>query len=100
LAIALVGSLVSCAPMTNRLELLNAQVAETNRKLSSADSKLSEANKKITTTNKHLETVQAKLDEAYRKLQTAEQAVAKIPGSTAGTVIEPECKGDSMAPQP
>jgi chromosome segregation ATPase len=81
--------------MTNRLELLNAQLAETNRKLSSADSKLREANKKITTTNKHLEDVQAKLDDANRKLEAAEQAVAKIPGGIAGTVIEPECKGDS-----
>jgi peptidoglycan hydrolase CwlO-like protein len=95
LVMALVGSLVSCAPMTNRLELLNDQLAETNRKLSSANSKLSEANKKITTTNKHLENVQAKLHDANQKLETAEQAVAKIPGGIAGTVIEPECKGDS-----
>ena len=83
--------------MTNRHELLNAQLAERNRKLSFADSKLSEANKKITTTNKHLENVQAKLDDANRKLETAEQAVAKIPGDIAGTMIEPECKGDSTS---
>jgi septal ring factor EnvC (AmiA/AmiB activator) len=76
LVMALVGSLVSCAPMTNRLELLNDQLAETNRKLSSA---------------------KAKLDDANRKLETAERAVAKITGGIAGTVIEPECKGESIS---
>jgi peptidoglycan hydrolase CwlO-like protein len=100
LVIALVGGLVSCAPIPNRADLLNAQIAETSRKLSSADSKLSEANKKIRATNKHLENVQAKLDDANRKLETAEQAVAKIPGGIAGTVIEPECKGDSLSATP
>jgi septal ring factor EnvC (AmiA/AmiB activator) len=71
---------VSWAPIVERLDLLNAQVGQTNNKLSTTNSKLGTANSQIDTTNARLRNLEAKLDEANRKLQTVEQAIQKIPG--------------------
>jgi uncharacterized protein HemX len=70
---------VACAPITDRLDLVNAQLGAANQKIAVSNAQLRTANRQLKETNdQRLRSLESKLDDTNRKLQTVEEAIKRI----------------------